>query len=51
MGESMGFREILHGGAGMANTTPDDVQKVEMRQRIGLNMFGLNRYGIGKAVE
>ena len=50
IGESMGFREDMYGGAGMAATKPDDIQEVHMRQRIGLNMFGLNRYGLGKPV-
>tara|TARA_R110000822_G_scaffold78394_3_gene187798 strand:+ start:9579 stop:10970 length:1392 start_codon:yes stop_codon:yes gene_type:complete len=45
-GESMGYKEWVTGGAGLANTDDTDTKKINMRKRVGFQAYGPNRYGI-----
>jgi hypothetical protein len=44
-GEDRGYKEMVTGGAGAANTNDTDYMKVTMRKRCGIELSGANLYG------
>lgn len=48
-GEDMGYYEWLTGGAGGARTNENDSMKVNMRKRVSLEPWGLNRFFVFSA--
>lgn len=50
-GESMGYKEWITGGAGVASTDNTDKMTVTMRKRMGIELHGANLYGIFVGAE
>lgn len=48
-GEDMGYYEWLTGGAGGAKTNENDSMKINMRKRVSLEPWGLNRFFVFSA--
>jgi len=45
-GEANGYKEWVTGSAGAVSTNQTDAQQINMRDRKGFEVFGLNRFGI-----
>jgi|14BtaG_2_1085337.scaffolds.fasta_scaffold02171_4 hypothetical protein len=45
-GESNGYKEWVTGSAGAVSTNQTDAQQINMRDRKGFEVFGLNRFGV-----